>query len=196
MTLNTAETILVNNPIRSLIQRFYEAPLLRRLGGPLDGSRVLEIGCGRGEGIRAILREFRPSHICAFDLDPRQVRRAQTRASRQANFAVADAVRFPYAAATFDAVFDFGILHHVPDWQSALAEVRRVLKPDGLFFFEECTREMLNRRLWRALLRHPAENRFSEPDFLNQLAHAGIHVPTAPRRVWRRGIFIGVGRAV
>ena len=44
MKLNTAETLLVNNPVRALIQRLYEGRLLLELGGRLDGARV---GAGR-----------------------------------------------------------------------------------------------------------------------------------------------------
>lgn len=48
MKLNLAEKLLVNNPARALVQRFYEGPLLKELGGRLDNARVLEAGCGQG----------------------------------------------------------------------------------------------------------------------------------------------------
>ena len=48
MKLNTAERWLVNNPARALVQHFYEIPLLRKLGGSVEGGHVLEVGCGRG----------------------------------------------------------------------------------------------------------------------------------------------------
>jgi hypothetical protein len=44
--LNTSERWLINNPARALVQRFYEVPLLRRLGGRVESGRVLEVGCG------------------------------------------------------------------------------------------------------------------------------------------------------
>ena len=47
MKLNTVEKALMNNPVRVLVQRRYEARLLERLGGRVDGLNVLEIGCGR-----------------------------------------------------------------------------------------------------------------------------------------------------
>ncbi len=42
-----------------------------------------------------------------------------------------DAGAIPVAPETYDAVFDFGIIHHVPDWRRTLVEIHRVLKPNG-----------------------------------------------------------------
>jgi ubiquinone/menaquinone biosynthesis C-methylase UbiE len=36
---------------------------------------------------------------------------------------------------SFDAVFDFGVIHHVPAWEDAIREVRRVLEPGRYFRF-------------------------------------------------------------
>ena len=58
MKLNTVEKALMNNPVRVLVQRRYEARLLERLGGRVDGLRVLEIGCGRGVGTEVIFERF------------------------------------------------------------------------------------------------------------------------------------------
>ncbi len=60
----------MNNPVRALMQRRYEARLLERLGGRLEGLRVLEIGCGRGIGTEIILEHFGAREVHAFDLDP------------------------------------------------------------------------------------------------------------------------------
>ena len=48
MLLNRVEKMLMNNPVRALLQKSYESSLLEGLGGRVDGLRVLEIGCGRG----------------------------------------------------------------------------------------------------------------------------------------------------
>ncbi len=50
MKLNIAERLLVNNRVRAAVQKFYEGPLLRRLGGTVSGGTVLEIGCGKRRG--------------------------------------------------------------------------------------------------------------------------------------------------
>ena len=69
-----------------------------------------------------------------------------------------------------------------------------MLKPRGRLFFEEVTRAALNRWLYRMLLKHPVENRFSEGEFVAELAANGIELLTEPTRILANDIFIGVGR--
>ena len=180
MLMNRLEKALMNNPLREALQRHYEAPLLERLGGRLPGKRVLEIGCGRGIGTEIILRRFGASEVHAFDLDPDMVERARRRLAHAApgrvKLWVGDATRIAASDATYDAVFDFGIIHHVPDWRGAVSEVRRVLKPGGRFFFEEVTRHALERWSYRTFLVHPTESRFSADEFIAELERQGIRV--------------------
>ena len=63
----------MNNPLRALIQRRFEAARLLRMGGPMEGGSALEIGCGRGVGVQLILDLFGADAVDAFDLDPRMV---------------------------------------------------------------------------------------------------------------------------
>jgi ubiquinone/menaquinone biosynthesis C-methylase UbiE len=198
MKLNTVEMLLVNNPVRAVVQRLYETPLLRHLGGRLDGARVLEIGCGRGAGVEMLLKQFGARQVYAIDIDPLQLRRAERRLAAytdgRAVLQEGSAERLPFADGYFDAVFDFGVLHHVPKWQTAVADIARVLRPGGRFFFEEVTRDALQRWLYRTFLEHPTENRFSEAEFVAELAIHGIDLPQEPRRILRNDIFIGVGQ--
>lgn len=196
MKLNLAERLLINNPVRSAVQRFYEAPVLRSLGGEVKGGTVLEIGCGRGVGIEVILQQFHAAHVYGIDLDPVQIKSASKRLQGRYDglftLIQCDAERLPLGDASFEAVFDFGALHHVPDWQAAIAEIRRVLKPGGTFFFEEVTRAALESWIYRKLLEHPTENRFSEPEFLAQAVKNGMHPASTIRPVLFGDIFIGV----
>jgi SAM-dependent methyltransferase len=65
--------------VRALVQRFYEGPLLQKLGGRLDHARVLDVGCGRGVEVQILLEQFGAGQVYGIDLDPQQVRRAQKR---------------------------------------------------------------------------------------------------------------------
>ncbi len=196
MKLNLTEKLLVNNPARALVQRFYEGPLLRGMGGRLDSARVLEAGCGQGVGVQILLEQFGAGQVYGIDFDPRQIRRARERfagkSERHVYFVVGSVEKLPFPDECFDSVFDFGMLHHVVKWQAGVAEIRRVLKPCGRFFFEEVTLDALNRWIYRTFLDHPAENRFSEAEFLAELAVHGIAPLGVPRRILANDIFAGV----
>ncbi len=77
---------------------------------------------------------------------------------------------------SFDAVFDFMSIHHIPEWQRAVLEIARVLRPGGRFFFEEVTSQALGHWVYRTFLQHPTENRFSGEEFVAELEQRGIVV--------------------
>ena len=184
MLLNRVEYMLMNNPVRAAIQRGFEAPRLLRMGGPLGGGAALEVGCGRGVGAELILDLFGAATVDAFDLDPSMVARARKRLrprGARAHLWVGDVTAIAVPDSTYDAVFDFGIIHHVPNWRTALAEVRRVLKPGGRFYAEEVLRRFLAHPVTRALLEHPQQDRFDLYAFLEGLREAGL-TPGASQR--------------
>ena len=198
MKLNLIEKALVNNPVRSLLQRQYEGPLLERLGGRTSELRVLEIGCGRGVGTEIIFEQFGAREVHAFDLDPDMVNQAKARladySSDRLKLFVGDAAAIEAEDDTYDAVFDFGIIHHVPQWRRALSEVSRVLRPDGRFFFEEVTSHALNRWSYRTFLDHPKQDRFTAVQFIGELERHGIYVGTNYVERFFGDFVIGVGR--
>jgi ubiquinone/menaquinone biosynthesis C-methylase UbiE len=179
MRMNPVETMVCNSPVRAVLQRHYEARLLERLAGRMSGGHALEIGCGRGVGVEIILDRFAAEKVVAFDLDERMVRRARRRLAarcERVEIRMGDAAQINAAGAAFDAVFDIGIIHHVPDWRTAVAEVARVLRPGGRLYFEEVTRNALQRPSYRVLFDHPDHDRFSADEFIGELEAAGLHV--------------------
>ena len=97
-----------------------------------QGKKVLEVGCGI-----AIDGRFLSEHDVdyqAVDISIESLMLATAHLRQQGlpvRFANADATVLPFADDTFDVVFSFGVLHHVPDTKAACREIARVLKPGG-----------------------------------------------------------------
>jgi ubiquinone/menaquinone biosynthesis C-methylase UbiE len=179
MKLNWAERWAVNNPSR-VVQQEWEIRWFRKKSGLPAGAAILEIGCGRGAGARIIHRAFRPRILHASDLDLQMLRKAEgylpAEDRRPFRFLTADVLNLPYGNASFDAVFGFGVLHHVPDWQSALGEIARVLKPGGTYFLEELYPGLYQNLLTRHILLHPRENRFRSRDLKQALQGRNLKI--------------------
>ncbi|MCG5434529.1 class I SAM-dependent methyltransferase [Mycobacterium sp. MYCO198283] len=189
--MNRAETALINSAPRRWLQRLYEVPTLLRFGGRLlPGSRAVEIGCGSGYGSQLVLQRFGAAQVDAIDLDPAMIERARVRLAPYG-----DRVHLATGSATdlrevlnandgsYDAVFDFGIIHHIPDWRAAVAEAARVLTPGGRFYFEEVTAHALHRPTYRRLFDHPADDRFAAEDFLDELGQQGLIIIGSVTRI-------------
>ena len=179
MLLNAVERALMNNPVRAAIQRRFEARRLLRMGGAMRGGRALEIGCGRGVGVELVLDVFGADEVDAFDLDASMVELARTRlASRgdRVRLWTGDAEHVTADDETYDAVFDFGIIHHVPDWRQTLREVARVMKPGARFYAEEILRSFIVHPLVRRVVAHPQDDRFDAGDFARGLADVGLEL--------------------
>ncbi|MGL5048246.1 MAG: class I SAM-dependent methyltransferase [Shewanella sp.] len=184
MKLNPFEKKLVQHPLRFWLQNHLEAPLLTAMmPKPMAlCERALEIGCGFGNGIQLIREHFGAGHVTAVDIDPDMVTAAKTRWQSQSqgltglNFSVADATRLPFADSEFDIVFDFAVFHHIPDWQAAVKEVARVLKPNGYFVVEDLYRAAICNPLSRRLFDHPQQNRFNHNELLTVLLQVGFKV--------------------
>jgi len=114
------------------------------------GKRILVVGCGFGED--AVRIASVGASVCACDLSPESVAIARRRANREhpllastIEFAVMPAEKLEYPDRWFDTVAVVDILHHV-DIPAAMAEIRRVIKPDGLVIGDELyTHSLLQR---------------------------------------------------
>ena len=177
MKLNWAERWVVNTPLRVLEQRL-EVRWLKKMMPLKPGFIALEIGCGRGAGAGLILEEFHPARIHATDLDVEMLKKAKIYLSPQRrqkiSLCTADVSSLPVRSGSMDAVFGFGVIHHADDWRAALAEISRVLKPEGVYFLEELYPALYQNFITRHILLHPMGNRFSSADLRYGLGEAGL----------------------
>jgi ubiquinone/menaquinone biosynthesis C-methylase UbiE len=180
MKLNRFEFWLMNNPLRALIQERVEFPLLLKMAGPRRYDSVLEIGCGAGTGTRLIRRHLKPRRLTAIDLDERMIRIASKR-DRPGNVAyrVMSISALGFADNTFDAVFDFGSLHHLPDWRKAIEELKRVLVPGGQLIMEDLSIESFSGfpgRAYRPLMIHPYRQMYTVDQFVGHAERCGFTI--------------------
>lgn len=107
---------------------------------PLDGARVLELGCGAADRTRTIARTGRVAGIVALEVDERQhAKNLLVDDLPNVRFALGGAEAIPADDASFDIVFLFKSLHHVPLdlLDTAFADIHRVLAPGGLVYISE-----------------------------------------------------------
>lgn len=130
--------------------------------------------------MQLILRLFEPASAEALDIDPRMIRLTQRRLRayppERVQAKIADVHKLPYADGSIDAVFDFGVLHHLEEWKSGLSEVSRVLKRGGYFYIEEYFPALYANAFFGRLLAHPTEDRFQAEEFRTALSEGGLRL--------------------
>ena len=123
---------IVNNPLR----RCYMRPVLAWVGIQ-PGERVLELGPGPGAFTVAAARQVGPDgHLIAIDIQPKMIEQVQQRVqdSGLTNIEthVAGAYDIPCPDGSIDRAFLISVLPEIPDQSRALAELHRVLRPNGV----------------------------------------------------------------
>jgi ubiquinone/menaquinone biosynthesis C-methylase UbiE len=108
---------------------------LEKLGHRFRGDEnLLDSGCGDGGVARLLRTQVRA--VTALDVEPS----AAWRDEPGLRFVVGDAEALPFADDSFDVVHSKDSLHHMREPARALAEYRRVLKPDGVALIVEANR--------------------------------------------------------
>jgi ubiquinone/menaquinone biosynthesis C-methylase UbiE len=154
MKLTCLEKRLMNSPQRARQAEQTALALFEHINLPPQ-PRCLEIGCGQGVVTRLLVERFGAQAV-ATDFDPQQLAVAQERLAdlgERVEFRIVDARAMPFDDGQFDAVFSFGVLHHVLNgWRQVIAEIARVVKPDGWFVFTDLVVSPRAGRLVRRLL--------------------------------------------
>ena len=111
---------------RAAYEKMYE--LIRP---SVKAKTVLELAAGTGMIAKNIVNAA--AHIEVTDASAEMIAEAKRdNRSAKLHFSVQDMFRLPYADGSFDAVIVSNALHIVPQPEKALAEIRRVLKDDGV----------------------------------------------------------------
>jgi ubiquinone/menaquinone biosynthesis C-methylase UbiE len=129
----------------STIWRSSSSAIARELCAQGLGRDVLEIGAGSGSVAQRLLSDAPELAWTAIDIDPHMTQAAATRLRGFAGASVqtADATAMPFPDDSFDSVVSCLMLHHIIDWEGAVAEAARVLRPGGIFVGYDLVRTAL-----------------------------------------------------
>ena len=140
------------------------------------GSTAVDIGCGTGRALPAIRDAVGPAGtVIGVDHTPQMLAAARNRAHGcTTQLILADARHLPLGTASVDAVFAAGLIQHLPDHRSGLAELARVTRPGGrLVIFHPSGRAALAARHGRTL--QPDEP-LAETVLRQSTDHTGWHL--------------------
>ena len=107
---------------------------------PLEQGTLLELGCGNALTTRRLAEAYPDCEILALEVDQAQhEKNLQTETMPNVRFALGGAQSIRLPDASVDAVIMLKSLHHVPteSMDQALAEIARVLRPDGIAYISE-----------------------------------------------------------
>jgi len=118
----------------------YEQPVIREKIS--SGSKVLDIGSGRGAGAAGLIET--PEEIQLYLCDPfhrelthsKQLFENNVNVSKLKGKVCSTGEKLPFANESFDFVSGVDVLEHIVHWRSTLAEIYRVLKPGGYVYLQ------------------------------------------------------------
>lgn len=178
MKMNRLEYLIMNFDFG---RKVYLRGIVQKLHGISQlppNKKILEIGCGNGIGTRLIHEYFKPSEFIATEYDESLVEITKNKV-KDLNVLIeqADATKFRFANNEFDAVIGLSVIHHIPNWEDALNELHRIIKPKGLLIIKELsieTFETLFGKISRKFVEHPYDDMFRKDEFINYLKQKGF----------------------
>jgi ubiquinone/menaquinone biosynthesis C-methylase UbiE len=117
---------------------------LAQLRSDAPGGKLIDIGCGTGFIIHLAADLFDEIH--GVDITPAMMAQVRTEIG-DITLHTAPAEKLPFGPASFDAATAYSFIDHLADPAAVLAEVARVLKPDGVFYADLVP----NRMFWQTL---------------------------------------------
>jgi len=115
---------------------------------------ALELGCGIGS-VAAFLSETYQMQVLGTDYDQNQIQIARKRhpENERLTYQVEDATHLSFQDASFDLVISQNVFHHLPQWQTAVLEIKRVLRPRGFLLWLDLTLPKPVARLFQPLFK-------------------------------------------
>jgi ubiquinone/menaquinone biosynthesis C-methylase UbiE len=111
---------------------YLEMPTTLKMLGNVRGKKILDIGCGTG--LYARILKKKGANVKGIDISERMVEIARKEVPN-IEFKIGTAEKLPYKSKEFDIVLAALMTEYLSSWNKMLKEVKRVLKPHGLFIF-------------------------------------------------------------
>ena len=130
--MNQLEKFFVNSRLQYYLHRWFGfGRFLEKLPSTSYGD-ILEIGAGVGFTSQLLSEKYPNARILATDFDEGSIEIAkQKKHSSNISFHQADATKLTLSDSQFDAAFSILALHHIHDFENAIAELARIVKRDG-----------------------------------------------------------------
>jgi ubiquinone/menaquinone biosynthesis C-methylase UbiE len=148
---------------------------IERMQLPSDAT-VLDVGCGSGWAARLMAERARDGRVVGIDVSDEMVRfaRAESLDFPKVEFQVATAEQLPFDARTFSHAFSMESLYYYEDIHRAADEIRRVLRPGGVFVaVVDLYQENTPSHQWIEMLKVPVQL-LSAADYCSLLERAGF----------------------
>ncbi len=147
----------------------------------LTPSVVVDLGAGTGRLTGELKKRYRKANVVALDIAPGMLREARRHMKlfRRFERVCGDVRRLPFADASVDIAVSSLMLQWCDDLDAAFREIRRVLKPDGLFAFTTFGPDTLRElRTWATVDEYSHVNTFIDMhDVGDALVRAGLTEP-------------------
>lgn len=111
---------------------YYDRPNTLKLIPEVKGKHILDAACGPGKYAEILMGKG--AYVTGFDISPKMVAHAKDRNKGKGNFFVHD-MTDPlemFSESSFDTVVCALAMHYLEDWNQAIQEFHRVLKPNGV----------------------------------------------------------------
>ncbi|HEC35639.1 MAG TPA: class I SAM-dependent methyltransferase [Anaerolineae bacterium] len=145
--------------------------------------RILDLGCNRGSleyfyETRSSPRHAVPKAVIGVDPSGLAINQAAALGLAYCSFAVADGLSLPFSDESFDLVIMVEVIEHVPDKETLMAEVARVLRPGGLLYLTtpnpHCYALRLEDALWNAARRALGKPQLEKDEYIDAGSLTGL----------------------
>ena len=141
--LNYDESVFQHLVFRSAHKMFFKE--IESYGN--ERLKILDAGCGTGEFVHTLADHFKESEVHGVDISKTMIEKANLKMKNgNVKFEIGDAEELPYEDNAFDVITCSHSFHHYPNKERAVAEMYRVLKPEGrLMVIDGCRDVLLGR---------------------------------------------------